>query len=73
MTIGLSQWLGPSGHVYATDITPHALAALRAEMSERKLSNVTIIEGGADSTHLPDACCDAVLLAHVLEQSLNPL
>lgn len=65
MTIGLSQWLGPSGHVYATDITPHALAALRAEVSERKLSNVTVIEGGAALTKLPDACCDAIFLRDV--------
>src|SRR5688572_7579388 len=72
MTIFLSQWLGPSGHVYATDITPHALAALRAEVSERRLSNVTVIEGGAASTNLPDACCDALLLAHVYHHLTQP-
>jgi ubiquinone/menaquinone biosynthesis C-methylase UbiE len=65
MTIALSQWLGPSGHIYATDVTPHALAALRAEVSERKLSNVTVLEGGASSTNLPDACCDAIFLRDV--------
>jgi predicted methyltransferase len=65
MTVVLSEWLGPSGHVYATDITPHALAALKAEVSERKLNNVTVIEGRVASTNLPDACCDAIFLRDV--------
>jgi predicted methyltransferase len=32
MTVALSKWLGPAGHVYANDVTPSALAALRAEV-----------------------------------------
>jgi SAM-dependent methyltransferase len=51
--------------LYATDITPHALDALRAEVTERKLTNVTVIEGGTASTNLPDACCDAIFLRDV--------
>jgi ubiquinone/menaquinone biosynthesis C-methylase UbiE len=65
VTIVLSERLGPAGRLYATDITPHALSALRAEVAERKLSNVTIIEGGAATTNLPDACCDAIFLRDV--------
>src|SRR5688572_8234096 len=56
-TIVLSEWLGPASRLYATDITPHALSALRAEVSARKLSTVTVLEGGPDSTNLPDSCC----------------
>ncbi len=29
------------------------------------LNNVTVIEGAAAATNLPDACCDAVFLRHV--------
>lgn len=65
MTIVLSDWLGPQGRLYATDITPHALSALRSEVSERRLTNVTVIEGGAASTNLPPACCDAIFLRDV--------
>lgn len=72
MTIVMAQWLGPSGHVYATDITPHALAALRAEASERKLKNVTVLEGDTTGTNLPDGCCDAVMLAHVYHHLTQP-
>ena len=65
MTVVLSEVLGPSGRLYATDITPHALAALRAEVSERKLTNVTVLEGGSASTNLPDTCCEAIVLRDV--------
>ena len=65
LTVALSSWLGPSGRIYASDITPHALAALRAEVSERNLKNVEVLEGGAAATNLPPGCCDAVFLRDV--------
>jgi SAM-dependent methyltransferase len=70
-TIVLSQLLGPASQLYATDITPHALSALRAEALERKLSNVTVVEGGAASTNLPDGCCDAILMRDVYHHITN--
>jgi ubiquinone/menaquinone biosynthesis C-methylase UbiE len=65
VTIVMSELLRPAGRLYATDITAHALAALRAEVAERKLANVTIIEGGVATTNLPDACWDALFLRDV--------
>ena len=62
MAMELSKW---AGLVYATDITPDALTVLRAEVKERKLSNVTVLEGGASSTNLPTTCCDAILMRNV--------
>ena len=64
MTVVLGHWIG-AGHVFATDITEHALAETRAYAKKEGLTNVTVIEGGAASTNLPDACCDAVFLRHV--------
>jgi ubiquinone/menaquinone biosynthesis C-methylase UbiE len=72
MTVALSQWVGPTGRVYAIDVTPSALADLRAEVEERKLGNVTVVEGTAGSANLPDGCCDAVLLAHVYHHLTQP-
>ncbi len=64
MTVVLGHWIG-SGHVFATDITEHALRQTREYAKKEGLSNVTVIEGAAAATNLPDACCDALLLRHV--------
>lgn len=64
MTVVLGHWIG-SGHVFATDITEHALRQTREYAKKEGLSNVTVMEGAAAATNLPDGCCDAVLLRHV--------
>ena len=48
-----SQWTGPSGRVYATDIEDVQLASLRALIVRERLTNVTVLVGAADSTNLP--------------------
>jgi ubiquinone/menaquinone biosynthesis C-methylase UbiE len=64
MTVVLGKWLG-SGHVYATDITERALRITREYAKKEGLTNVTVLEGAADRTNLPAACCDALFLRHV--------
>jgi len=64
MTVVLGRWIG-TGHVFATDITEHALRLTREYAKKEGLSNVTVIEGGAATTNLPAECCDAVFLRHV--------
>jgi ubiquinone/menaquinone biosynthesis C-methylase UbiE len=64
MTVVLGKWIG-SGRVYATDITEHALRWTREYVKKEGLTNVTVIEGGADRTNLPAECCDALFLRHV--------
>lgn len=64
MTVVLGHW-NKGGHVFATDITEHALRETRAYAKKEGLTNVTVIEGAAAATNLPDACCDAVFLRHV--------
>ena len=64
MTVVLGKWIGP-GRVFATDITAHALRWTREYVKKEGLTNVTVIEGAAAATNLPDACCDALLLRHV--------
>ena len=64
MTVVLGKWIG-TGRVFATDITEHALRWTREYAKKEGLSNVTVIEGAAAATNLPDACCDALFLRHV--------
>ena len=61
MTVVLGKWIG-SGHVFATDIGARQLATIREYVTREGLSNVTVLEGAAASTNLPEACCDAVFL-----------
>lgn len=64
MSVVLGKWIG-SGRVYATDITERALQTTREYAKKEGLTNVTVIEGGADRTNLPAQCCDALFLRHV--------
>lgn len=64
MTVVLGKWIG-SGHVFATDITEHALRDTREYAKREGLSNVTVIEGAAAATNLPPACCDAIFIRNV--------
>ena len=61
MTVVLGKWIG-SGRVFATDIGQRQLDTIRDYVKREGLTNVTVLEGAADSTNLPAACCDAVFL-----------
>ena len=65
--------VGASGRVYSTEIDPEKLKSLRAEVAKRKLENVIVVEGTADDTKLPPACCDAIFLRHVYHHLTQPL
>jgi ubiquinone/menaquinone biosynthesis C-methylase UbiE len=64
--------VGPSGHVYATEIDAAKLKALRDEVAKQKLGNVTIVESAADDTKLPNGCCDAIFLRRVYHHITAP-
>ena len=64
-TIVLSKWIGPSGRVFATDIGANQLKVIRGAVDREKLTNVTVVEGAASATNLPDACCDAIFMRDV--------
>jgi ubiquinone/menaquinone biosynthesis C-methylase UbiE len=61
MSVVLGRWIGP-GRVFATDIGQRQLTEIRDYAKREGLTNVTVLEGAADSTNLPAACCDAVFL-----------
>jgi SAM-dependent methyltransferase len=71
-TIEAAEKVGPSGRVYSTEIDQDKLKSLRAEVAHRNLSNVIVVEGTADDTKLPSACCDAIFLRHVYHHITQP-
>ena len=71
-TTRFSRSLGPSGHVYATDIGAAQLAALRETVQRERLTNVTVLEGAVGTTNLPARCCDAVLIRDAYHHLTQP-
>jgi len=64
-SLPLAQAAGPEGKVYAVDAQAEMLAHLRQKLEEVSVSNVELIHAEAESTALPDACCNLVFLANV--------
>jgi ubiquinone/menaquinone biosynthesis C-methylase UbiE len=71
-TMRLSRVVGPSGRVYSTDIGAPQLAALREAAKREGLGNITVVEGGADTTNLPVSCCDAILIRDAYHHLTQP-
>lgn len=67
-----AQHVGAAGKVFATEIDPQKLAALRTEVKNRKLDNVVIEESKEADTNLPSACCDAIFLRRVYHHLTKP-
>ena len=63
-TVVLGKWIG-DGRVFATDIGQRQLTGIRDYTEKEGLKNVTVIEGGAASTNLAPACCDAIFMRDV--------
>lgn len=70
--VALARRVGPTGHVYATEIDDERLAEIRQAVTEAGLSNVTVIEGAVSNTNLPDACCDALFSRLVYHHLADP-
>lgn len=71
-TVRFARAVGPNGRVYATDIGETQLAALGEYVKREGLTNVTVIKGAVDSTNLPPACCDAILIRDAYHHLTDP-
>ena len=61
-TLRLARAVGPRGFVYAVDVEPKILDALRERIGESGLRNVAPVLGLADDPLLPEAACDLALI-----------
>ena len=68
----LSRHVGSSGRVYATDVSADRISELRKLIASASLANVTVVEGGAAETNLPETCCDAVYMRLVYHHFGDP-
>ena len=58
----LARLVGPRGRVYAVDVEPRILDALRERLEKRGVENVTPVLALGGNPLLPDATCDLVLV-----------
>ena len=72
MTAKMAKRVGPTGKVYASDLQPEMLVKLRDNMAKAHLTNVIPVQGDVDSTHLPAATMDLVLLVDVYHEFSHP-
>jgi ubiquinone/menaquinone biosynthesis C-methylase UbiE len=72
LTVVLAQRVGSNGRVYATEIDRGRLGEIRSATERAHAENVTVVEGAAASTNLPDACCDAIVLREVYHHLTDP-
>ena len=61
-TLRLSRAVGPRGRVYAVDVEPLLLAALRDRLGAEGIANVTPVLSVPSDPLLPPAACDVVLV-----------
>src|SRR5687767_3226138 len=53
LTVRLARAVGPTGEVYAIDIDPKAITALRDLLAKSNITNATVVEGAANDPRLP--------------------
>jgi SAM-dependent methyltransferase len=68
----LAPLLGPTGRVYATDVVPRYLAALRERVRRERMDNVTVIDATASDAALPRASVDVALMIHMYHEIEQP-
>jgi ubiquinone/menaquinone biosynthesis C-methylase UbiE len=65
MTVEMARRVGPSGVVYATEISGERRDDIREAVEDAGLANVRIVAAGEREANLPDACCDGIFLRNV--------
>ena len=71
-TVHLARRVGPNGVVYAEDIQPQMIEAIRRRVQREGLANVVAILGTARNPRLP-AGLDAALIAHTYGEIEDPV
>lgn len=65
-TLKLSEKVGETGKVYASDIDENALAFLNERRKGADLENITIIHGREENPLIPEASVDLVLMVNTI-------
>lgn len=72
MTLDAAERVGPTGHVYTTELDPHKLAHLEKLAGSERFHNITALKGAQSETNLPKACCDSIFMRRVYHHFTQP-
>jgi len=72
-SLRLSRFVGPSGRIFAEDVTPAYLDQLRKTVREAGLKNIDIIEGADGDPRLPHRSIDAAIMVHMYHEIQSPM
>lgn len=72
MTVDAAKLVGPTGHVYTTEVSQEKLEHLKELARESKFHNITVIEGEQSGTNLPPACCNSIYMRRVYHHFTEP-
>ena len=72
LSILAARRVGPSGHVWATELGQDRITSIRHHVEKEGLNNVTVLEGGETETNLPPNCCDVLFLRGVYHHFTRP-
>ena len=65
LSIAVARDIGPTGHVFATELNPARRNTIRQAVADVALDHVTVVEAGVNETNLPAGCCDAIFMRRV--------
>jgi ubiquinone/menaquinone biosynthesis C-methylase UbiE len=72
-TVRLARRVGPNGLVFAQDVQPQMLEAIKRRVGREGLRNVEYVHGSLDDPLLPPGRFDAVLIVDVYHEVANPI
>jgi ubiquinone/menaquinone biosynthesis C-methylase UbiE len=72
MTVRLAARVGPTGRVFANDLQPQMLDILARRLADRRITNVTMVQGTFDDPKLPPASVDLELMVDVYHELSQP-
>lgn len=72
MSFDAAKRVGPTGHVYATELDEDKLANLKKDVAHDHAQNVTILKAGTEDTNLPENCCNSIFMRRVYHHFTDP-
>jgi protein-L-isoaspartate O-methyltransferase len=73
MAVRMAEKVGPSGHLYATEVDPAELKEIAQRAADAGLANVTVVTGSDTGTGLAPNSCDAIYMTGVYHHFPDPL
>src|SRR5262249_40200857 len=69
----LARLVGPTGHVFATEIDSKRLRQIRSAIGSAGLQQLSVVEARELGTGLERSCCDAILMRGVYHHVTRPV